>query len=203
MTTLVVTADRIATRLGLPLPLTAAQEARINLAIEDSQAKVLTYLNRASLEATFETVESLSPDTYYPLDDRRAWWTVANRWDDRYAVSSYTPHVNADGTTDPDLFDVTFTVGLGVAGDPELYPIRQFIEQDATLGLRLDPSFGDVDRAVTSASAEGQSLSFEKGSANPDTVGGAVTLRNLSRWKRRVIYQRPSYPLNPWPYARR
>lgn len=193
----VISAESVAARLGLPVPLDPAVQARITEAIEDAEAKVVGELHRP-IVAYEDTVPDLEPsytDTY-GLGDWHVWPQVRDRYDDVYVVKGYVPAASGD----PDLYDVTFTVGLDVANDPALAPIRQFIKQDAIGTLRADDTFKAVARQVTSVSAEGQSVSYATGAGAVDAAGGGLTLHSLRRWKRRAVYQRNARPLAPWPY---
>ena len=190
-----VEVEAVAARLGLDATaLTPAQLDQIEAAIEDSEARVEMYLARPLIART-EVVTGLYPSYGYDLSDYRAWPQVAERFDDRYDVVAVAPA--ADG--DDGRFDVTFSVGIDVAGDPEFEPILRFIRQDATAGLRADPTLPGVARLVKTVSADGQSVTYDA-PTGADAAGAAMTLAVLNRWRRRAAYQRRSVPLTPWPY---
>lgn len=193
---LLVDPDEVARRLGLEVPLDAATLARVEDAISDAQADVQGFLGRPLVAETV-TLTGLWADAMWPLTDKRAWPQAREYLDDRYRVVSSV--VNA---VDADRFDVTFLVGLDVAGDPDLEPIRRFIRAAAVEGLRRDATFTAAGRAVTSVSAGGQSVSYE-GAAGEGAAGGVPTLASLKRWKRRAIRQPAARPFDPWPYAYR
>lgn len=193
--TLLVTADDVATWLSIPLPLDIPVQSRIERQIRTSQNKVQTYLGRP-LVATDRTLTGLWADERYPLEDPKAWPQARDTIEDRLRVVSYTAEPST-GT-----FAVTFKVGLDVANDPELEPIIDYVLVDAAASLRRDPLFTQVARVVSSVSAGGQSVSYEKAEAAAGQAGGALTIDSLKRWKRLAIYQRPSAPITPWPYAR-
>lgn len=196
-----VTTAQVAARLGLSQPLPAPVEARIADAIEESEDKVLTYLGRTSLAATQETVAGLWPDDGFALTDVRAWPQVVGYFDDRYRVVS---SVVADA--DAGTFDVTFSVGLDVANDPELRPIKTFIKADAAAGLGTDARFAalaGIKRIVSSVSGDGQSVSYEKAATGAEAAGSGASLTSLKRWRRLSISQGHARVLVPWPYADR
>ena len=194
--TLLVSADAVATRLRIPLPLSEPVRADIEDAITDAQADVQGYLGR-SLEATLHTDRGLEPDTAWPLGDKRAWPQAAGHFNDRYRVVSWVANAQ-----DPGLFDVTFAVGLDVGNDPDLAPIVRFITRSAMQALRASATFAEAARGVTSVSAGGQSLSYDHASTADGAAGSLPNIKTLSRWRRHNIGQSGG-PLAPrWPYAR-
>jgi len=190
-----VDAAAVATRLGLdPAGLSPTVQARIEAAIEDTEAKVEAYLQRPLVSDT-STVKDLYPTWGFDLEDYRAWQYVADRFDDVFTVDSYAPAASGQ----VGYYDVTFTVGLDVAADPSLGAIRAFIAQDAAAALREDPTFTAVTRAVTSVSADGQSVTYEK-ATTPEAIGARLALTSIKRWRRVSIYARPAGVFTPWPY---
>lgn len=189
-----VSADTVGQRLGLPLPLTAPVAARIDGAVAAAEGKLLGYLNRDSLVATEVTYRGMEPAYGYGLEDKRAWPQVKDQMNDRYRVKSYTL-VGSDG------YDVVFTVGLDVAGDPELRAMLTYIVEDAATQLTNDPTFTAVARGIKSVSAAGQSVSFDTAPTG-DAAGSGMTLTMFKRFRRLSIYQPVRAPQAPWPYNR-
>lgn len=197
MSTHVVTVESIRIRLGLPEPLDSATSARIEDSIASAEARVLSFLNRESLEAVEVTLQGLTADPLWPTTDKRAWPQAKAHFADRFRVLSH--EANADNA---DLFDVTFLVGLDVAGDPELAPIRAFIKEDVVAVLIADPLFAAVSRPVSSVSADGQSVTYTSPPGDAGAAGAGLSLASLRRWRRLSIGQPPATRLAPWPYRR-
>lgn len=199
MTTLLVSADDVGVLLGLDYPLPGDLRPRIEMEIRKSQGKVQGFLNRP-LVAYKDTITNLIPDRSWPLTDKRAWAQVANYYNDKYAVDSYVANAqNGDG------YDVTFTVGLDVANDPDCEPIIQWILQDSKDGLARDSLFRAISRRVESVSSDGQSVTYEhhRGYPSPTASGSAPDLKSLKKFKRYSISQKRMERLTPWPYAYR
>lgn len=192
-----VPASEVATKLGLALPLAPSVEERIDLAISESQDKVEAYLRRP-LVATTRTVTGLWATPGVPLDSSEAWPAAIGILDDRFRVASTVVSV-----TEPGAFDVTFLVGLDVAGDPALKPIKTYIRGDAVADLIADPMFTAVHRVVKSVSAGGQSVTFEPAERAAGAVGARMTIESLKQWRRLSIGQPASHALSPWPYVGR
>lgn len=182
----------VARRLHLdPAALTAEQRARIVDAIEDAQADLEAELNRP-LVPTVEIREGVWP-VMYPVGgtlDRATYPALADIYDD---VKILEATANADGT-----FNLTLQIGLNAA---EEAPILRYVRAHAVESLRLDPQSGMGQLAVTSVSAEGQSISYEKRSTQEGAVGSLPSLRSLRRYKRLSVYQAPSRATAPWPYT--
>lgn len=195
--TLLVDPRKVGGRLSLSLPLSAPVQARIEEAIEDAQAEVEGFLHRP-LEAAERTIAGLWADPRFDPATKEAWPQAAALINDRYSVVSYVAN-----PAEPDLWDVTFKVGLDVAGDAELKPILRYIGQAAAASVRADPTFTAVKRAKTSEAAGGQSASYESASGKAGQAGAALTLKALKKWRRYSIHQASTPPQEPWPYAYR
>lgn len=185
---LIVPVEKVATKLGLTAPLTGQQEATIRDAIEDAQADVAVYLNRESLTPRQETITGLTPDARFPLTDWRAWQgAVLARFDDTYRVVATT--LDADGT-----YTVTFDVGLDGAKNPA---VVRYVATHAAESCRHNAGLGQ--RVVTSYSAEGQSLSYEKGSTEAGAPGALPKISTLLGLRRFAVHK-PDRPVGaPWP----
>lgn len=196
--TLLVPVAKVAPWLGLdPAALTPIQTELISDAIFDAQSKVIEFLCRP-LEPRSETLTALYRDDEYAPTDARAWPEAKALLDDRHKVVASTPNAER-----PDLYDVTFDVGLDVANDAELDSIRRFIRQDAVAALQGSVALAGegFTREVTSVSAEGQSVSYAKKATSPDQAGGTLTVGSLRRWKRYAVGRAPApHDQRPWPY---
>ncbi|GAB2858415.1 hypothetical protein GCM10022221_67400 [Actinocorallia aurea] len=199
--TLIATVEEIAILAGLPLPLDAADEAAVTMAIRDAQADLVAYLGR--------------PVT--PQD--RVDHNVSQNWDGTWTLThspvlevtaveaEYLPSGAGSG-----LYTVRYRAGLDASDleDEDVEPLRRFVREHARLGdvvqrlvRKLSPGSG---RKVTSASTEGQSVSYadtvSAGSAGSGAAGAPPTLASCDRWRMvpGTVYQRPGVN-QPWPYG--
>lgn len=188
----VASASEVARLVGLdPDALTDAQETSILDAILDMQGVVQASLNRDSLFPVRATVASQYPDTTYSLTAWQAWPTVLDSVDDVFAVVSST--LEADGT---------YTVVVDVGIDARvILPIRRWVVRAAAEQLRGDPDSGIGTRQVSSLSAEGQSVSFEKPSDAAGAAGNVPPVASLKRWRRIPAYVRETPSTPTWPYG--
>lgn len=189
----VVTVNDVASKLGLdPATMTAAQRTRIVNALVEAQAVVEAELGRDTLLPRTVTFDGVTPYTLVTtgmLD--RLTWPVLEQFYEPVVVTSAT--ARADG-----LFDLVVQVGIDAR---TIEPIRTYIRAHAAEEVRLDPASGMGMLAVTSVSAEGQSISYEKRSTTDGAAGALPTLRSLRHWKRMSVYQAPSRVGPPWPYT--
>lgn len=191
--TLIVSPADVAVRLGQdPAALTQAQTDYLTAKIEDAESDVLAYLNRDSLVAVETIAKQQYPVFGAPdLSDWRAWPRLLDLFDDRVAVKSWVD--NGDGT-----YDVTVLVGLDGANEA---PVRRFVLAHAVESTRNDPSnMGLAKRQVTSVSAEGQSISYDKGSSTEGAAGSGPNIKTLARYKRLSAFSRQGPASPPWPY---
>lgn len=156
-------------------------------AIEDAQADAEAHIGR-SLVPQVVTVENLLPNSAYPLTDNAAWPQITA--DDTWKVQSVT-QVGA-------TYTVTFLLGLDGANEA---PITRFVRAAAVESLRNNPKVGDaMPKRINSVSAEGQSLSFDKGSTAEGAAGSQPNIKMLDRYKRPAAFRRPTAPATLWPY---
>lgn len=196
---LYVPAEDVLDEVGIdPETATPAQIRVAQRKIEAAQNKVLLFLGRESFAPTVDIRRGLYWDNLYPETDLQAWPETARTFPDRVR---YVSHVA--NTEEPDTFDVTFHVGLDLAGDPGLAPIKEFIIGEAAEGLYGHSTFPTLARRVSSVSAQGQSVSFEKRASSPDEIGGQLTIATLARFKKRAVGQAPGGVLAPWPLGYR
>ena len=198
----VVTAEQIARKFRMELPLTPEMQSYIEEHIEDAEGDVQGYLRRP-LTARTETLEGLLPRPGGDLDDWKTWPQAVAQFDDHVTVDSYV--VNAE---DAEAFDVTFKVGLDVANDPELRPIKRWVIAAACEALRNAPEFAEAEvaRRVRTVSADGQSVTYDTPSQSGGSDGGGrlpgapPPIDTLSQWRRTSVYTRPRPPTRAWPY---
>ncbi|MEU0857408.1 hypothetical protein ABZ352_18490 [Streptomyces griseofuscus] len=187
-TGLLASAEQIADKLGIPLPLSAQQREGYRDAVADAQADVAAYLGRPLLPQPMQLL-SVHPTFGYGLDDAQAW--PLHGVDDAVTVVDYSQ--NADGT-----YDVQLLLGLDAAAEE---PIVRYVVAHAVESIRNSPSAGDASRRVTSVSAEGQSISYD---AAPlaGQAGALPTLDSLTGYRKRVYRPIATAPAAPWPYGR-
>ena len=183
---LVVDPAKIATKFGLSDP-TPAQLETITDAIIDCQSDVIGYLNR-DLFPVEATLAGIYPAPGWPLDHWKAW-PDARVYDDTIAVVSSV--ANPDGT-----YDVTFKVGLDGPNDAR---VARFVKAHAVQSLLNDANSGMGKRQITSISAEGQSVSYDKGSVAEGAAGSLPSLKSLNAIKRRAVYRANRTPVSVWP----
>jgi hypothetical protein len=204
---LIVTAEDIARRLRLPLPLSDEDQATFDGAIQDAQADVVAYLGR-----------ELTPQVYTEsgLLPYAEGWRLHH--DPLLSVQSVTAETYPDDATQPTgRYTVTYLAGIDAADDPELEPIRRFIFTHALYSPDVQQVFRTVapDRARRAfwVSVEGQQVRYDDvyatSGATPGSgaPGSLPTLKSLDRWRvagRRVPDHRPtpegSLAMQPWPY---
>lgn len=202
--TLVVSADLVARRLGLNLPLATADQWTVEQAIGDAQVDVEAYLGRPITPVQF-TETGLRPVP--------GGWPLAN--DPVTAIVSVTAEV--DGNSLPTgAYTVVYTAGLDATNDPALTPILRYVTAAAMNSPELvrmwRTTYPGLARIVKNLSAEGQSVGYEEttpaGTPWPPPVsrstsaqgpgtfpaGTLPTLKSLDRWRHagRRIYQRPN-----------
>ena len=187
----VASTEEVARKVGLdPDALTDDQETAILDAILDAQSQVQAFLNRESLFQTARSITDQYPDTTYELTDWHAWPDVLAAVDDDFTVVSSA--IQADG-----WYTVSVLTGIDAR---TITPIRRWIVRTAAEQLRSDPDSAIGTRRVSSLSAEGQSISYEKGSEAQGTPGNVPPLDSLARWRRPVIYRRTTVSAGAWPY---
>ncbi|MBV1940761.1 hypothetical protein KUF83_29960 [Streptomyces sp. BV286] len=195
-TGLLASAEQIADKLGVPLPLTASQRESYRDAIADAQSDVAGYLGRPLLPQP-RTLTDVKPLYGYDLYDPRAW--PVHELDDVVTVTSYSD--NADGE---DTYDVQLMVGLNAAAER---PIVRYVIAHAAEGIRNSPTqppgstSTDRGRRVSSVSAEGQSVSFESAPV-AGQAGALPALDSLAGYRKLVIRPLPVVAAAPWPYGR-
>jgi hypothetical protein len=185
---LIASAEQIADKLGVPLPLTAVQREHYWLAISEAQADVISYIGRPLIPTPRQLLE-VTPLFGYALDDPQAW--PIQHYDDVVSVVSYTD--NLVGTYNVQLL-------VGVDGSSE-EPIVRYVVAHAAESLRNDPAAAtDGGRRVSSVSAEGQSISYDAAPL-PGQAGAAPTLDSLSGYRRRIYRPMKTAAVAPWPYG--
>lgn len=198
---LIVTADYIARRLGLPRPLSADDQWTVEEAITEAQSDVEAYLGRAITPTQYtETGLWKAFDGSYLL----TYWPLVD-------IVSETAETDPDTAQLLGTWTVVYTAGLDAANDPLLAPIRRYVVAAAMnspsvtdLWEAAQPSAG---RVVTSVSAEGQSVSYANtspaggqiGPAGSGSPGALPLLSSLDRWRiaGRRVFQRRGEPYPP------
>lgn len=173
---------------------TDRQRALVGRRIQQTiNAKVLPFLNRENFDVYTVVVPGLWLVPGYDPTHVDAW-TPRPVFPDRVRVLSHTPNVE-----DPELYDVTFEVGLSLA-NPEAAAILDFIAVDAAESLTGHPAFPSAPPTVKSVSGGGQSMSWETRASTPDAPGGKLVVASLARFKRfNVGVAAPPVRAN-WPY---
>ncbi|WP_404949147.1 hypothetical protein HFP70_35785 [Streptomyces sp. ARC14] len=188
-TGLLASAEQVADKLGVSLPLTAAQREHYRTVLAEAQADVVAYLGRPVVPQP-RTLRNVHPLFGYDLDDPQAW--PIQRLDDVVSVVQYVDAL--DGT-----YDVQLLVGLdGVTEEP----IVRYIVAHAAESIRTATTAeGGSGRRVTSVSAEGQSISYE---AAPlaGQAGAPPALTSLDGYRKLLYRPLPTVPAAPWPYGR-
>lgn len=190
-TGLLASAEQIADKLKVPLPLTAQQREDYRDAIADAQSDVAGHLMQPLLPQP-RTLSAVQPQSRYDLYDRRAW--PLSDVDDVVTVVSYTEI--EDGT-----YDVQVRIGLDGAAEK---PIVRYVIAHAVESIRNNPNAAEnsgAGRRVTSLSAEGQSISYDSAPAEGQ-AGALPTLASLDGYRKRVFRPIPVVPATPWPYGR-
>ncbi|HEY1177012.1 MAG TPA: hypothetical protein VGF17_12715 [Phytomonospora sp.] len=192
---LLVSVTEVAEWLDIPVPsLDNRQTNILTRSITSAQNKVAAHLNRR-LVAENHTLTELYWDSRYEQTDTRAWPEAAP-----YFTDDYTPVTAVTSATDPAAYDVTFKVGLDVAGDPDCGIILDFILQDTLEALINSPFIAEVRRQIKSVSAEGQSVTYEARPTTPAAAGGALTLDSLIRFRRYAVGHGAATDQRPFPY---
>ena len=204
---LVVSAESVAVKAKIPLPLTPEQRETITDAIRDAQADVVAYLGR-------EITPTLG--TEY---QRWAWagdeWNLVGLGDEPLIrVVSAVPETDPVTGVPSDYFTVTYLYGIDARTDERLHPIRRYVRLHAMNSPDVVGLWKVVTGAkgeVRSVSAEGQSVSFAaptlSGSATTGTKPGDLTpgslptLASLDRWRLagRRVHQGPTRS-SDWPF---
>lgn len=185
---LLVSAESVAVKLGVPLPLTDDQRARIEQEIIAAQDDAANYINRA-IFPVFETQTGWLPLVGYDVLDYRAWPLLLEIYDDRVAVLSAT----LNGSS----YDVAVMVGIDGRNEPTL---TRFVLAAAAEAIRTDPGSGMGKRLVTSMSAEGQSITYDKSTATPGVAGSLPTIDSLKSLKRASWHRSARRADPPFPY---
>lgn len=192
---LICSCEEVAIRLGVALPLTDAQRARIEQEIEGVQTDAANYINRPVF-AVFDTVTDQSAVYGYAVTDYRAFPQLLDLYNDRVTILAATDN-GAGGYT------VSVMVGIDGRNEPAL---TRYVLAAAAEAIRNDPSAGMGKRQVTSVSAEGQSISYKQDSSSSASgadapAGSLPTLSSLSSLKRLSVHQSPRQPGPPFPYG--
>ncbi|MEU6632826.1 hypothetical protein ABZ905_31770 [Streptomyces parvus] len=184
---LIASAEQIADKLHIPLPITAAQRETFRDAIRDAQADVVGYLGRPLVPEPRELL-AVTPLYGYDFNDPQAW--PIQHLDDVVTVVRYIDAT--DGT-----YDVELLVGLDGAAEE---PIARYVVAHAAEGIRNSPAAGG-ERRVTSLSAEGQSVSYEA-APTAGQAGSLPALDSLSGYRRLAYRPIAVTAATPWPYGR-
>ncbi|MBO1413226.1 hypothetical protein [Streptomyces sp. FH025] len=184
---LIVTAEEIARRLGITVPLGEDNRLRIETAIEDAQDALIGHLGRPLLPAQ------------YTESGVRAG---ADGWVLHHApVIAVTSAVLDTGTSagpfGTPTYTVTYTAGIDARADPQTAPLRLWVRATAC----HHPLLADAParrRRVASASVEGQSVTYDT-AAEPPLVLAPPDLATTDRWRLRGrrVYQAPTRPNPP------
>ncbi|MGW0562946.1 hypothetical protein ACWDZ4_20560 [Streptomyces sp. NPDC003016] len=186
-TGLLASAEEIASKVGVSLPITAAQREKYRDAIAEAQKDIVGYLGRPLVPRP-QSLNSVTPLYGYAFTDPRAW--PVQDFDDVATVVSYSD--NLDGT-----YDVRLLVGLDGAAEE---PITRYVVAHAAESIRNDPEADGGQRRVTSLSAEGQSVSYDTPPAQGQ-AGALPALDSLSGYRKRLYRPIGVTPTVPWPYG--
>lgn len=205
--TLIVTADDIARRLGLTVPMDDDTRWRIEQAIQDAQADVSAYLGR-----------SLTPDTVTESGLIPVQVDGVDYWDLKegpvLSITSTVAETYPDTGQPTGRYTVTYTAGIDSVTDPALAPVRRYVMVHAMYspGVQLifRTELPDRARRAQSVSVEGQAVTYDDtystSGATPGSgaPGALPTLKELDRWRvagRRVVRRQARwYEGQPWPY---
>jgi hypothetical protein len=194
----VVTADEVARRLRLPLPLSDADRALLEDAVEDATADVEAYLGRP-IRPQLATEAGVWPahDGHWLL---QGWPLIS--------VVSATAETDTSGYP-LGTYTVTYLYGLDAADDPALAPIRRYVVaaamNDPQVLMVWRQRVPETARTISSLSVEGQTVAYTPatlgggGAAGTQVPGALPNLKSLSRWRvaGRRVFQRPGLAPNP------
>lgn len=200
-TGLVVAPEEVAWRVGLDLPLTAAQRQLLTSSIRGIQGRVRTYLKRPLIPER-RTLTGYAPDPRWEDTDWRAWPEVLADLDEIFTVVSVT---EANG-----LYTLVVDVGLDCVSDPATEVVREYIAQGSANSLRYNSDVGVGSRQATSVSTGDQSVSYAASGGgaqafggtfdrNSMTAGSTLVLQDLSLFRRRTVRQSQRW-VPPFPY---
>ncbi|MFC8717953.1 hypothetical protein [Kitasatospora sp. NPDC057198] len=185
---LIVTAEEVARRLGLPVPLTDDARQRIETAIEDAQDTLVAHLGRPLLPVQY-TESGVRADT--------SGWILSHA--PVITVISATPDLETSPTASfgPPTYTVIYIAGIDARTDPETAPLRLWVRATAC----HHPLLADApvrQRRIASASVEGQSITYDT-AAEPPVLLVAPDLATTDRWRLRGrrVYQAPVRPNPP------
>ncbi|MGW4694875.1 hypothetical protein ACWEO1_21155 [Kitasatospora cineracea] len=185
---LIVTAEEVARRLGLPVPLTDEVRQRIETAVEDAQDTLVAHLGRPLLPVQY-TESGVRADT--------GGWILSHA--PVVAVISAVPDTNSSPIPSPGLptYTVTYIAGIDARTDPETAPLRLWVRATAC----HHPLLADApvrQRRIASASVEGQSVTYDT-AAEPPVLLAPPDLATTDRWRLRGrrAYQDPVRPNPP------
>lgn len=203
---MVVAADVVARAAGFRTPLSPQARTLVLDAITAAQADVEAYLNRPlAPEIHVEVLRPLGDPqqiaTYVPpigrplarvFNPEHYYLGHPLRSDDVLSLISAVPYGGSAG-----LFTVTYLAGLDGKAHP---PIVRYVTAHAAAIARAHPSaqaVGGSDRRVTSKTLQGQSVTYDKESAEgaATTPGFLPTIEGTLRRYRRsgqAAFQRPS-----------
>ncbi|MFJ8043796.1 hypothetical protein ACIRBX_25170 [Kitasatospora sp. NPDC096147] len=183
---LIVTAESVAMRLGYPMPLPDEVRKRIEAAIEDAQDALTGHLGRPLLPVQYtESGVHAGPDG----------WVL--RHAPVITVVSATADTTTPGSGGSPTYTVTYVAGIDARSDPQTAPLRLWLRATACLHPLLADAPGR-DRRVSSASVDGQSVTYET-STEPPAVLAPPELATTDRWRLRGrrVYQPPVRPTPP------
>ncbi|ROR42955.1 hypothetical protein [Kitasatospora cineracea] len=185
---LIVTAEEVARRLGLPVPLADEVRQRVETAVEDAQETLVAHLGRPLLPVQY-TESGIRASTSGWILSHAPVITVISAVPD--ATSLPTPSF---GTP---TYTVTYIAGIDASTDPETAPLRLWVRATAC----HHPLLADAplrQRRIASASVEGQSVTYDT-AAEPPVLLAPPDLATTDRWRLRGrrVYQDPVRPNPP------
>ncbi|MFB8235536.1 hypothetical protein ACFC58_03200 [Kitasatospora purpeofusca] len=183
----IITVDDVARRLGYETPLAADVRARIETVIEDAQDALVAHLGRPLLpQEHTESGVHAGPEgwelNHGPVITVLSATLDTNPLPGPYATPTYT---------------VRYLAGIDARSAPDTAPLRLWLR--STAGLH--PLLADAPlrkRRISSASVEGQSVSYDT-SAEPPVLLAPPDLATTDRWRLRGrrVYQPPVRPTPP------
>ncbi|WP_371517677.1 hypothetical protein [Kitasatospora sp. NBC_01300] len=184
---LIVTAEEIARRLGITVPLSEGTRQRIETAIEDAQDTLVAHLGRPLLPVQY-TESGVHAGT-------DGW--VLHHAPLIAVISAVLDTGTPSGPFGSPTYTITYTAGIDARADPQTAPLRLWVRATAC----HHPLLADApvrQRRVSSASVEGQSVTYDT-AAEPPVLLAPPDLDTIDRWRLRGrrIYQAPIRPNPP------
>lgn len=183
---LIVSPERLATQIKMPLPLTADQRATLRQGILDAQSDVVAYLGQPVMPRQY-VERGVWPSTEYP-----------GEWDLRTPDAGPVVRiVSVEAELDVDsvplnTYTITYIAGINARDEAEYDPIRRYVVAHAANSpevVRLWRVVVNPAKVIKSSSTQGQSVSYEVpslgggGAAGSGAPGALPVLSSLDTWR--------------------